>query len=319
VRSGAAAGHTGYFHETAFYGSDEEFVAIVAPFLRDGLVAGEPVLVACGPHNSELIRRAVGSLGLRFLPGADQYARPGPTIRSYRSMFAELVAGGAAQIRVVGDVPHPGVGMDWHGWLRYEAAVNEAFDDFPLWGLCPYDTRITPDSVLADVAAAHSQVADTSGHHHRNQLFVDPRQLLEHHPSRRQPLARPSDPDVVLAQPTPRQARQALRDVATAAGLDDATSDDLMLAATEALENAIQHGAEPVRFAAWRTNDRVIVSITDHGTGLADPLVGLLPPAPHDAGGRGMWLLNQLCTDVRTSTIDGFEIQLTVTAHSTAA
>ena len=50
MRSGAAAGHPGYFHETAFYGSDDEFVDIVAPFVRDGIAAGEPTVVACGPR-----------------------------------------------------------------------------------------------------------------------------------------------------------------------------------------------------------------------------------------------------------------------------
>jgi hypothetical protein len=40
VRTGAAAGHRGYFHETAFYSSDEEFLAIVVPFL-EGSDAGD--------------------------------------------------------------------------------------------------------------------------------------------------------------------------------------------------------------------------------------------------------------------------------------
>ena len=34
MRTGAAAGHRGYFHETAFYSSAEEFLAIVVPFDR---------------------------------------------------------------------------------------------------------------------------------------------------------------------------------------------------------------------------------------------------------------------------------------------
>ena len=69
TRTGAAAGHTGYFHETAFYGSDDEFVDIVRPFLRDGLDAGEPTVVACAPENTAILRRSLDCTGIRFLPG----------------------------------------------------------------------------------------------------------------------------------------------------------------------------------------------------------------------------------------------------------
>ena len=48
MRSGAAAGHRGYFHEAAFYSSTEEFLAVVVPFLREGVAAGEPIVVTCG-------------------------------------------------------------------------------------------------------------------------------------------------------------------------------------------------------------------------------------------------------------------------------
>ena len=46
MRTGAAAGHRGYFHETAFYSSAEEFLAIVVPFRQGALKAGEPAVAA---------------------------------------------------------------------------------------------------------------------------------------------------------------------------------------------------------------------------------------------------------------------------------
>jgi hypothetical protein len=61
-------------------------------------------------------------------------------------------APGSSRIRVASEVPHPGGGAPWEGWARYEAAVNRAYAEFPLWGLCAYDTRITPGRVLDDVA-----------------------------------------------------------------------------------------------------------------------------------------------------------------------
>ena len=65
--------------------------------------------------------------------------------------------------RVASEVPHPGVGAPWDGWARYEAAINRAYAEFPLWGLCAYDTRITPGAVLDDVARTHPHLATAHG------------------------------------------------------------------------------------------------------------------------------------------------------------
>ncbi len=44
MRTGAASGYVGNFHEAGFYGSDEEFLALIVPFVTDGLAAGEPLI-----------------------------------------------------------------------------------------------------------------------------------------------------------------------------------------------------------------------------------------------------------------------------------
>ena len=51
----------------------------------------------------------------------------------------------------------------WDWWCRYESAVNDAYDEFPLWGLCTYDTRTTPAAVLADVARTHPTFVTADG------------------------------------------------------------------------------------------------------------------------------------------------------------
>src|SRR3954454_266299 len=143
MRSGAAVGHRGYFHQTAFYATDEEFLAVAQPFLSEGLNAGEPVVVASTPHHQRLIKDVFpGVSEIRYIENGAQYVGPAAAISAYRRLLADYVRQGAQQIRVTGDVPHPGLGVPWDWWARYESAVNVAFDDFPLWGLCPYDTRI---------------------------------------------------------------------------------------------------------------------------------------------------------------------------------
>ncbi|GAA3296538.1 hypothetical protein GCM10020218_080070 [Dactylosporangium vinaceum] len=162
MRSGPALGHSGLFHEAAFYGSDDEFLAVVVPFLRDGVAAGEPTVSLFGPHNQRLVRSVFGpDSGVEFIDGGRHYLRPASAIRRHRDMLTRYVDAGAVQIRIAGDVPHPGVGVPWEWWARYESAVNEVYDEFPMYGLCPYDTRTAPREILDDVqrTATRSRLA----------------------------------------------------------------------------------------------------------------------------------------------------------------
>ncbi|MEP7113921.1 MAG: sensor histidine kinase [Ilumatobacteraceae bacterium] len=296
MRSGAASDHVGYFHETAVYGSDDELLDIVLPFLRGGLDAGEPVVVTFAEHNAALAKRALGRQTdqIRFVSGADQYARPATTIRNYRDMFAEFVAEGAQQIRVVGDVPHTGTGFDWHDWVRYEAAINRAYDDFPLWGLCPYDTRLAPADVLDHVARTHPHVATADGRHHRNPHFEDPAEFWHRLEC---PPHHDRSPDIALIEPTMREARQCFATAARDAGLSVDEQEAVALAVSELVTNAIEHGSPPVLVEGWVQQGRVEIAVVDGGNGPSAPFTGLVP-ASGRAGGRGLWIVNQICDSV---------------------
>lgn len=314
ARTGAAADHTGYLHETAFYDSDDAFCAIVVPFVEAGVAAREPTVVACGPHNTAVLRDALVSVdGVTFVPGGEQYRRPASAIAAYRRRFGEYVAAGAAQIRVVGDVPHPGTGDPWEWWARYEATVNVAYDGFPLWGLCPYDTRTTPAAVLDDVARTHPFVATTDGLHTPNPRFEPPGRFLAARSSAPDPMES-STPAIELVDPSPAVARHAVALVAREAGIDERAAGGLLTSVSEVVTNALVHGRPPSCLRAWATAGRVVVAVSDTGHGPADPFVGLLPvDVDRRDGGLGLWLAHQLCDDV-TFAIDeaGFTVRLVV-------
>jgi len=70
-------------------------------------------------------------------------------------------------------------------------------------------------------------------------------------------------------------------------------------------------GRRPVRLRVWAGPRRVVVAVTDRGTGPSDPFAGLLPAARFPDGGLGLWLIHQLCRDVTMSRDeDGFTIRL---------
>lgn len=313
MRSGAAAGHTGYFHETAFYDSDDELAAIVVPFLRGGQEAGEPTLVTLNARNTALVREALGDVeGVAFVAGEARYRNPARTIVEYRAQFGALAAAGAEQIRIVGDVPHPGTGGCWQTWSRYEAAATSAFAEFPLWGLCPYDTRTSPDEVLEDVRRTHPHVALADGRHVVNDDYdPDPGFVRCRHAT----AARADGvPDVLLDDPTPAQARRAVGSL-VAGLLRPATADDLVLAVSEVVANAHRHGAPPVLVELWAGIGRAVVAVRDGGGGLVDPLAGLesrpaRATSEQGGAGVGLWIAHQLVADVALEWHDGFTVRL---------
>ncbi|MEU4447479.1 sensor histidine kinase [Actinosynnema sp. NPDC050801] len=310
MRTGAASGHVGYFHEIAFYGSDDDFRSIVVPFVDEGVSAGEPVLLACRPANERLVRDAVGDAsGIVFLSGGDQYDRPTEAILAYRKLFAEYA--GAAQIRVVGDVPHPGVGATWDWWGRYEAAVNEVFAEVPLWSLCPYDLRTTPARVLADVVRTHPHVAGTDGSHLPNPRYRSSWVL----PSAGPTGFEAGPPMVELTDPTPAEARRAVTTACATTRLGRDQVDDIVYAASEAVTNAQCHGLPPVRLRAWAGAAHVLVAVTDGGDGPSSPAAGLVPTDRTATAGVGLWLTHRTCSDVSmTRDAEGYTIRLTATA-----
>jgi len=294
MRSGAAAGHDGYFHESAFYQSDDEFLALVAPFFADGVRAGEPVMAAFTPANQRLVRKEFGEHDIRFLDGEAQYLRPAGAIRRYRELFAECVAEGATQIRVAGDVPHPGTGSPWGWWARYEASVNRLYDDFPVWGLCPYDLRTAPAEVIDEVRRTHPYLATANGHQ-GNAAFVDPVTFLT---GRVDPWEDPLEHTraaVELVDPTPNEVRQSIAALSDLVDLSEEDRTGLLVAVSEVVTNAILYGAAPVRARIWTAPDRILVTVTDGGPGVSDPFAGLTFPASSQPGGRGLVLAHQLC------------------------
>jgi anti-sigma regulatory factor (Ser/Thr protein kinase) len=317
VRTGAAAQHTGYFHEAVYYASDEDLLAVVVPFLRGGVAEGEPTVVALGERNAALVRAALpaaDSDAILFHPGGDMYARPAAAIRSYRTMLADYTAGGAHQIRIIGELPSSELGVTWDWWARYESAINHAYDEFPLWSMCAYDTRTTSAGVLADVARTHPRAAAPGDRHIPSQDYAEPSRFL----SRRIPVApdplQLSPPPVEMKDPAPADARAAvarLNDTVPGGILSEDRLADLQLAATEAVANGLTHGTPPVVVRCWVAEDRVVVTVTDRGEGPRDPFAGLQAAAHAPNGGLGLWLAHQLCDHVAMDhSVDGFTLRM---------
>jgi anti-sigma regulatory factor (Ser/Thr protein kinase) len=309
---GTDSGQRGYDHAAIYYASDEELLAVAVPFLAGGLDAGEQTLVSLEPERAELVRAALPrSAEATFLATDDVYARPAAAIREYRKLMAGFVAAGTRGIRIVGEVPKSAISTAWDWWARYEAAVNHAYDEFPLRSMCAYDTRTTPRHVLDDVARTHPFVAGPDGGHLGSAEYVEPPAFL----AAPQPMTpypiQLTPPLVDLADPTCADARRAVLD-ANRTLLPESEVDDFLLAVSEIVANALRHGRPPVRFRYWADTHHMVVTVHDTGPGPTDPFAGLVRAAGRETDGFGLWLAHQLCSHVALHRDDqGFTARLT--------
>ena len=310
MRTGAAQGHVGHFHEAGFYGSDTEFRALIVPFAEEGIAASEPVILGYDDRKNGLLRSwLTDPSAVEFIADASLYATPARAITTYRRLFEFHQAMGAGQIRIAGDVPHPGNGGRFEGWDRYECAVNTVWQDFPVWGRCLYDTTTAPAVVLDAVERTHPRIVSPSGGRHPSGRYqgVTGFQGLAAAPD---PLEHTA-PLIELTGCSAAEARRALKH-AGRGRVTGTVLEDLLLGTSEAVTNALQYGDPPATVRIWAGPDRLVVRVHDHGPGPANPLAGLIPPASSAADAElGLWLAHQLDLDVALIYgDDGFTVRL---------
>jgi anti-sigma regulatory factor (Ser/Thr protein kinase) len=309
MRTGAARGQVGHFHEAGFYSSDAEFRALIVPFAEEGIAAGEPVIIGYDGRKNALIRSwLTDPSAVTFPAESGVYATPARAIAAYRRLFELHVAQGAGQIRITGELPNLGSGGIFDGWDRYEAAVNTVWQDFPVWGLCLYDTATAAPVVRDVVERTHPRIVSASGVRRANDRFQQVADF-EALPPVPDPLEQ-TTPTIELVDRSAAEARRALTQIGRGR-VTDTILDDLLLGVSEAVSNALVHGRPPATVRIWAAPDRIVISVHDQGGGPADPLAGLVPAGNVATLGLGLWLIHQLDIDVALKHADdGFTVRL---------
>lgn len=286
--------HGGAFrHEALLYSGREEFLAGTVPFVREGLRAGEPVLVAVPAERATWLREALGAdADDACFEDIERLGRnPARLIALWRG-FAESHADAAA-LRGVGEPAWAGrdpAALD--ECARHEALINAAFDDSrDFWLLCPYDVNGLPGEAIAAARQTHPLLRGRQG----NGGGASP-DYLGHGPvlDGTLPPAPPGAATLEFDGAGLRAVRHFADDAGRALGLAGAALGDLVYAAAELAANSVRHGGGAGTARIWGEDDSVVVEVTDSGL-IADPMVGRLRPRLDQVAGRGMWLVNQLC------------------------
>jgi hypothetical protein len=89
--------------------------------------------------------------------------------------------------------------------------VNTVWDDFPVRGLCLYDTTTAPAAVLAVAARTHPSIVSPSGTHRAKDRFQDAREF-EALPFAPDPLEQ-TRPMIEQVDRSAAEARQALAQI----------------------------------------------------------------------------------------------------------
>ena len=280
-------------HPALLYRDIEAFLSVMAPFVRGGLEAGEPVVVAVASDELSALREKVGAEDgrVRWLDTREWVPHPASRLRAFHELVTHELAMGATRLRLVGEPVWPD-GPPEHvlEWERYESVLNEVLAPFPVTLICTYDTSRVDPSIAAGARRTHPVIRN--GPEAASEAFEAPRELL-----RRRNAKVPSPPReaTVMARPDDlAKARQFIESEAERAGVPSDPAMDLLIAANEVLTNAAAHAGGAVGVWVWFEDGRFMCQVEDRGPGIDDPLAGYMPPDDVASSGRGLWIARQL-------------------------
>src|SRR5882757_9285424 len=303
----AVAVGDGFLHRALLYRGAAEFRASIERYLRGGQARAEPVLIATAPTKVSWLRRELGSdtAGVAFTDMTELGRNPARIIPAIRT-FIDRHPG--RRIRCVGEPVWPDrSAAELREATRYEALVNTAFSGTPATMVCLYDSAGLTTSVLDDAGCTHPAMF-RHGEERDSSSYLGPDGLP---PGCDRPLASPpAGAERLSYQRDLRPVRSLVTRCARSARLPARRITDLVLAASEVAANTLRHTKAGGTVHLWHDADEVLCQITDSGI-IADRLAGYRVPADDLPGGKGLWLVNQVCdlVEVRSST-DGTTICL---------
>ncbi|MFG3152135.1 anti-sigma factor RsbA family regulatory protein [Streptomyces sp. NPDC048219] len=287
----------GLTHQGLLYGSGQQFLDTTVPFCLEGLEQRDAVLAVTGAANAALLRQALGkaSRQVEFVDAGEWYRTPGRTLGAYYRYVDQRTREGRHQrVRVIGEpVWHGRDALETAEWARYEAALNVAFAHCPAWVVCPYDTRVLPESILAGARRTHPHLA-VAASSRPSDRYEDPaagdgwhRPLV--------PVAGEGERTVMRFGADLSAVRSTVAQAAAGMGLSADGTQRLVFVVNEVATNAVQHGGGEGHVAVRRAGRRIVCDVTSTGPNKTDWYLGYLPPDPQQRHGHGMWVVRQLC------------------------
>jgi anti-sigma regulatory factor (Ser/Thr protein kinase) len=296
--------HASFRHEALLYAGEAEFVSATSTFIREGLAAGEAVLAVVDARKIGLLRSALRDQagGVEFADMRVVGRNPGRILDAWYR-FATERAGVGAGARGVGEPVSPSrSAAELVECQLHEALLNVAFPPQPAWTLlCPYDTATLAAEAVAEARRTHpflrhgtesAASADFAGDGFGGPgAPPSPWQFRDPLP---EPPAGAGAVELTIGEASLSVLRRRVVAHAAEAGASPARAGDLALAVTELATNSLRHGGGRGTLRIWSSDGALVCEVADHGV-IVDPMVGRRRPRERQLGGRGLWLVNQLC------------------------
>ena len=270
--SGHAVESTRFRHEAFLYDTDDELAATTHGFVDDGLRDGDLIIARVDSRTRAVLDETLDPAGVEHV--ARDCTNPAAALHeTHRMVTQALTPGDARRIRILGTPP---TANTWD-WMRYEAAINHVLDALPVSSLCLYDRRTTSAADLDDVGRTHPHVKDTHCRC-RRPAYQRPEAFLDARDRRPDPLERTA-PQLTLTDPEPEDLHDAIERLAEGrtSKADRNAIDDLRIAAATVAKNARRHTTAPFHVNGWAREGRLVITVRDHGPGIASPFPGLIP------------------------------------------
>nr|WP_300048806.1 sensor histidine kinase [uncultured Nocardioides sp.] len=283
-------------HTSLLYESEGHYASEAGGFIRDGLEQGHRALVMAPPSRLELLHSELGgdAGGVTFVEDDVAYA---PQWKVYRVLLEFAAAAPGVRSCVIAEQAlarrSPAELVDYR---RLESAINVVFAEQAVDLLCPYDAGRLPSDLL-DIARHSHNGMRVGGGVSPNPTFADPMAVLVDLSDVAPP---PTDATTLecSSQSDVAVTRRAVRARGARLGLDPDLVDDLELAVSEVLTNALLHGSPPTLVHLYEEADMWVCHVQDGGGLPVDPLAGVVPPTEPSDHGYGLWLARQLVAAV---------------------
>ncbi|MGH3254782.1 MAG: anti-sigma factor RsbA family regulatory protein [Streptosporangiaceae bacterium] len=281
---------TQFGHLAVFYETGQDYLDQVGAFVRDGLAAREPVLVAVPAARLPMLRRALNGAAdaVTFTDMSQLGRNPSRIIPAVRR-FTDAHPG---RTRFVGEPIWAGrAEAETREATRHEALINAAFSGVPTTILCPYDRAGLDSQILEQAYQTHPQIAaHGTARPSRAYTGIDLALAIAGQP----PPPAPADAAVLsYDRGNLGRVRRFTRDLAARAGLAGEVLDDQVIAVHELATNTIAHAHGHGTLRIWTRSDRLVCEVTDTGQ-IRDLLAGCRSSGAQE-GEHGLYVVHQVC------------------------
>jgi len=291
----------GFRHEAFFYSGEHEFVAGTLAFLHDAVRAHQPAFVVVSARKIDLLRKELrrDAAKVDFADMTEVGLNPARIIPVW-SDFVERHPG--RRLRGVGEPIWRERSQDEIVECeRHEALLNLAFAQTTgLALLCPYDIEALSVDVV-DAACRNHPYVRRDGSPTASSDYLGTEQLAGPFTD---PLPEPPASAIELrfGPGSLVGLRSLVWREAMTAGLDDDRAEAAVTALNEVASNTMRHAGGLGELRIWSAPGMLICEVSDHGH-IDGPLVGRQRPTIDTRGGRGLWMVNQLCDLVQVRSL----------------